>query len=179
LKSFRTEVTGAAYEHLHGVFGLRLRLGDECIVLTEYVALKGHPAPVDARSNDHWFQHIAIMVSDMERAYQWLRQHKVDGARFSRTATLAGLAPQRRWDHGLLLQRPGWSHAGDVRTDDLVHWQTALVVHDVGAAAHQARTGLWRWVSPGKVVLPDKHPGFSKGLLVRDPDGHVMQLVEP
>jgi catechol 2,3-dioxygenase-like lactoylglutathione lyase family enzyme len=77
LKSFRTEVTGAAYEHLQGVFGLRLRLGDECIVLTEYVALKGHPAPVDAHSNDHWFQHIAIMVSDMERAYQWLRQHKV------------------------------------------------------------------------------------------------------
>ena len=101
------------------------------------------------------------------------------GARFSRTATLAGLAPQRRWDHGLLLQRPGWSHAGDVRTDDLVHWQTTLVVHDVGAAAHQARTGLWRWVSPGKVVLPDKHPGLSKDLLVRDPDGHVMQLVEP
>ena len=79
------EVTGSAYEHLQGVFGLRmrvvrLRLGDEAIVLTEYLAPKGRPIPVDSRSNDRWFQHIAIIVSDMERAYGWLRQHKVEHA---------------------------------------------------------------------------------------------------
>src|SRR5215510_15583570 len=79
------EVAGDAYEHLEGVFGLRMRvvrmrLGDECIELTEYLAPRGRPIPVDSRSNDRWFQHIAIIVSDMERAYGWLRQHKVEHA---------------------------------------------------------------------------------------------------
>ena len=79
------EVAGEAYEHLEGVFGLRMRvvhmrLGDESIDLTEYLAPRGRPAPTDSRSHDHWFQHIAIIVSDMDRAYQWLRQHKVEHA---------------------------------------------------------------------------------------------------
>jgi hypothetical protein len=47
------EVTGSAYERLQGVFGLRLRvvrmrLGDECIELTEYLAPRGRPIPVDS-----------------------------------------------------------------------------------------------------------------------------------
>src|SRR3990172_9730606 len=84
-KVSETEVAGKEHERLHGVFGLRLRtarmrLGDEFIELTEYLAPKGRPAPVDARSNDRWFQHIAIIVSDMDRAYTWLRQNKVQHA---------------------------------------------------------------------------------------------------
>src|ERR1700757_2886925 len=80
-----TEVAGEEYEHLEGVFGLRIRvvrmrLGDEFIELTEYLAPKGRPIPVDSRSNDRWFQHIAIIVSDMDRAYSWLRQNKVEHA---------------------------------------------------------------------------------------------------
>src|SRR5216683_6069353 len=60
------EVAGENYEHLEGVFGLRMRvvrmrLGDESIELTEYLAPKGRPIPVDSRSNDLWFQHIAII----------------------------------------------------------------------------------------------------------------------
>ena len=79
------EVTGGAYEHLQGVFGLRMRvvrmqLGEESIELTEYLAPKGRPFPVDSRSHDRWFQHIAIIVSDMDQAYQWLRRHKVEHA---------------------------------------------------------------------------------------------------
>jgi len=79
------EVDGAAYEHLQGVFGLhtktaRMRLGDEFIELTEYLAPKGRQAPADTRSNDRWFQHIAIIVSDMDRAYRVLREHKVQHA---------------------------------------------------------------------------------------------------
>jgi catechol 2,3-dioxygenase-like lactoylglutathione lyase family enzyme len=35
---------------------------------------------VDARSNDRSFQHIAIITSDMDRAYAWLRQNKVQHA---------------------------------------------------------------------------------------------------
>ena len=79
------EVAGEAYEHLEGVFGVRMRvvrmrLGDEYIQLTEYLAPKGRPIPVDARSNDRSFQHIAIIVSDMDKAYAWLRQNKVEHA---------------------------------------------------------------------------------------------------
>src|SRR5258708_9382096 len=79
------EVAGENYEHLEGVFGLRMhvvrmRLGDESIELTEYLAPKGRPIPVDSRSNDRWFQHIAITVSNMHKAYAWLRQNKVEHA---------------------------------------------------------------------------------------------------
>ncbi len=79
------EVEGDGYERLTGVFGLRMRiarmkLGDESIELTEFLAPRGRPAPVDARSNDRWFQHIAVIVSDMDRAYRWLREHKVHHA---------------------------------------------------------------------------------------------------
>jgi catechol 2,3-dioxygenase-like lactoylglutathione lyase family enzyme len=85
------EVVGEAYEKLDGVFGARMRiarltLGDESLVLTEYLAPKGRPAPVDARSNDRWFQHVAIVVSDMDKAYAHLRAHKV---------THASTGPQR------------------------------------------------------------------------------------
>jgi catechol 2,3-dioxygenase-like lactoylglutathione lyase family enzyme len=76
------EVAGTDYEHLQGVFGLRmrvvrLRLGDEFIELTQYLAPEGRPIPVDSRSNDRWFQHLAIIVADMDRAYLHLRRHKV------------------------------------------------------------------------------------------------------
>jgi catechol 2,3-dioxygenase-like lactoylglutathione lyase family enzyme len=76
------EIAGTDYEHLQGLFGLRARtvrmkLGDESIELTQYLTPRGRPVPVDSRSNDRWFQHIAIIVSDMDRAYQWLRQNKV------------------------------------------------------------------------------------------------------
>jgi catechol 2,3-dioxygenase-like lactoylglutathione lyase family enzyme len=76
------EVHGAEYEKLQGVFGARMRvvrmkLGEEVIELTEYLAPEGRPIPLDSRSNDHWFQHIAVVVSDMDKAYQQLRAHKV------------------------------------------------------------------------------------------------------
>ncbi len=82
-KLCEVEVAGSEYEHLEGVFGLRmrvaqLRLGNESIELTEYIAPKGRPFPTDSRSQDRWFQHIAIIVSDINRAYEWLRQNKVE-----------------------------------------------------------------------------------------------------
>jgi len=66
------------YDYLTGVFGTRVRsatlqLGDERIELEQYLAPGGQPIPVDSRSNDLWFQHFAVVVSDMERAYEHLR----------------------------------------------------------------------------------------------------------
>jgi catechol 2,3-dioxygenase-like lactoylglutathione lyase family enzyme len=46
-----------------------LQLGDELIELMEYLNIKGKPIPKDSQSNDIWFQHLAIVVSDMDRAY--------------------------------------------------------------------------------------------------------------
>ncbi len=79
------EVYGPEFERLEGVFGARMRiamlqLGGEFIELTEYLAPRGRSIPEDARSNDRTFQHIAIIVSDMDRAYARLRQFKVQHA---------------------------------------------------------------------------------------------------
>ena len=56
---------------------VELQLGQETIELTEFLSAKGRSIPVDTRSNDRWFQHLAIVVSDMHRAYQHLRQHAI------------------------------------------------------------------------------------------------------
>jgi catechol 2,3-dioxygenase-like lactoylglutathione lyase family enzyme len=78
----RVEVHGPEVEHLFATFGLRLRqqrlrLGDERIDLVEVMTPAGRPIPPDSRSNDGWFQHVAIVVRDMERAYAHLRAHDV------------------------------------------------------------------------------------------------------
>ncbi|MGE3109363.1 MAG: VOC family protein [Phycisphaerales bacterium] len=76
------EVMGDNAERERGVFGVRarvarLRIGREAIELTQYLAPAGRPIPVDSRSNDGWFQHIAIVVSDMDAAYRRLRENGV------------------------------------------------------------------------------------------------------
>ena len=84
-KVSETEVAGSDYEHWEGLFGgrariVRMKLGDESIELTEYLAPKGRPFPADSRSNDGWFQHISIIVSDMNTAYERLRSKRVEYA---------------------------------------------------------------------------------------------------
>jgi catechol 2,3-dioxygenase-like lactoylglutathione lyase family enzyme len=81
-KKWETELSGADVEHLKGVFGVRvrvarLRLGSEEIELSEYLAPQGRPLPQDSRSNDLWFQHVAIVVRDIDETYKWLRAHHV------------------------------------------------------------------------------------------------------
>jgi catechol 2,3-dioxygenase-like lactoylglutathione lyase family enzyme len=76
------EVAGEGPEHLEGVFGVRMRvarvaLGDETLELTEYLAPHGRAIPEDTRADDCWFQHIAIVVRDMDRAYARLRERHV------------------------------------------------------------------------------------------------------
>jgi len=66
----------------------------------------------------------------------------------------------------------------DSHPTDLWHWQTTMVVPDVEVAAAQVY-GMGQIVSAGVVTLPDKSLGFTKGMVVRDPDGHAIQLVSP
>jgi catechol 2,3-dioxygenase-like lactoylglutathione lyase family enzyme len=84
--AFRTAATREAHEgsfdRLTGVFGTNvrvatLRLGRESIQLMEYRTPRGRPVPPDSKSNDPWFQHLAIVVSDMEAASARLMQYHV------------------------------------------------------------------------------------------------------
>ena len=81
----RAEVADENHARLYGVFGMRLAtatlaLGEERIELLEFLAPRGRPTPPDSKSNDAWFQHVAIIVSDMDRAYQHLRARHVEHA---------------------------------------------------------------------------------------------------
>lgn len=77
------EYRGESREKLQGLFGLncrvvKLQLGDEFIELTDYLTAGGRSIPEDAKSNDLFFQHIAIVVSDMEKAYGQLKKYNVE-----------------------------------------------------------------------------------------------------
>jgi catechol 2,3-dioxygenase-like lactoylglutathione lyase family enzyme len=54
-----------------------LSLGQECLDLTEYLFPRGALFPADSRGNDQWFEHIAIAVSDMDKAYAKLHEARV------------------------------------------------------------------------------------------------------
>lgn len=76
------ELYGDDYDKLQGFFGLRMRivrmqLGDETIELTQYLTSGGRDIPVDMKSNDLYFEHIAIVVSNMDEAYKHLRKYMV------------------------------------------------------------------------------------------------------
>jgi catechol 2,3-dioxygenase-like lactoylglutathione lyase family enzyme len=276
------EVLGTEYEQLQGLFGVRLRivkmrLGDEVIELTEYLTPKGRPFPIDSRSNDRWFQHIAIVTRDMDKAYQRLRSFKVQHAstapqtipawnkaaagirafyfrdpdgHYLETIYFPSDKGNPKWqkpnnalflgiDHtaiavantdnslkfyrdilglkvagesmnsgteqehlnnvqdarlritGLrspvgpgiefldyLQPKDGRSLPADARPNDLLHWQTTLVVKDTAAVSKKLRRHQTLFVSPKVVAIPKQSLGFKKGFLVRDPDGHTMRIVE-
>ena len=278
------EVSGREHELLTGVFGARLRiarltLGDEAIELMQFKAPVGRPYPPDTRANDRWFQHIAIIVSDMDRAYAHLN---------GRGVAHASTGPQRlpdwnkgaagiqahyfrdpeghfleilsfplgkgdpKWhvpragsplflgiDHtaivtsdtvralefyrstlGLNLAGAGVNYGVeqehlnnvfgarlrittlrapsgpgielldylapgdgrpapiDLRANDLAHWQTTLLTQGIAAVFDISLAKAFRLVSPDVVSLADTRLGFSRGVLVRDLDGHAMRLVE-
>jgi len=276
------EPTGEPYDTMQGVFGsrqrvVRLRLGEEFLELTEFLSSRGRPAPMDARSNDRWFQHVAIIVRDMDSAYARLRRFKVqrtstEPQRLPETIPAAAgirafyfrdpdghplevlqFPPDKgdpRWQRGqgrlflgidhtaivvgntaaslafyrdvlgfhvagesmnfgpeqerlnnvpgarlritglravagpgiefleYLNPRDGRAFPADERANDLVHWHTTVLVPDAQAAAGVLSRGGFRLISPGAVSLPDTALGFERGVRVRDPDGHVIQLVE-
>jgi catechol 2,3-dioxygenase-like lactoylglutathione lyase family enzyme len=277
------EVAGEDFEHLEGVFGLRMRivrmrLGSEEIELTQYVAPEGRPIPLDSRSNDRWFQHVAIIVSDMNAAYRTLREHHVRHASSGpqklpdwnpnaggieafyfkdpdgRPLEVLAFPPDKgdpKWhrlaasgrlflgiDHtaivvedtdeslrfyrdllGLrvagtsenygpeqerlnnvfgarlritalrapegpgielleyLAPRDGRPIPGDERSNDVAHWQTTLVTRDAPALARTLASGKAALVSPGVVEVGAIGYAFHSGFLVRDPDGHVLQVM--
>lgn len=77
------QLSGADEEQRTGVAKARVRrlelaLGSERLALRQFLAPSdGRPVPRDSHGNDLWFQHVAIVVRDMDRAYGWLRAHHV------------------------------------------------------------------------------------------------------
>lgn len=276
------EVWGEDYEHLQGIFGLRMRiarmkLGNEFIELTEYLTPKGRPIPPDSRSNDRWFQHIAIVVSNIDVAYKQLRKFNVQHAstapqeipRWNKAA--AGIKafyfkdpdghnleiiyfPKGKgdpkwqktdnklflgidhtaiviWNTGDSLKfyrdilgldavgksenygteqehlnnvfgarleitalravngpgieflqyispRDGRPVPIDQKTNDIASWQTTLAVKNLKVIERKLLNNGRLFISPGIVKLENYKLGFVKGLMVKDPDGHVMRIVE-
>ena len=76
-------VVGTEYDALTGVFNsnlhiVQLKLGEQIVELTQYVSPPtGRNIPVWSQSNDAWFQHMAIVVSDMDAAYKILQDNNV------------------------------------------------------------------------------------------------------
>ena len=76
-------VVGGEYDKMQGVFNtnmriIHLRLGEQIVELTQYVSPPtGRPIPVPSYSNDAWFQHLAIVVDDMDAAYKILQDNNV------------------------------------------------------------------------------------------------------
>lgn len=142
------EVFGDSYEKLYGVFGVRLRsvrlrLGDEFIELMQFQAPRGRLLPIDSRSNDRWFQHVAIIVSDMPRAYAVLREHHVG---------YASTAPQRL---------PDWNpNAGGIeafyfRDPDDNHLEVLAFPPGKGAAKWQRKDALFLGIDHTAIVVAD------------------------
>jgi catechol 2,3-dioxygenase-like lactoylglutathione lyase family enzyme len=76
-------VVGGEYAKMEGVFNanmriVHLKLGDQLVELTQYVSPStGRPIPTPSYSNDEWFEHIAIVVNDMDAAYKILQENHV------------------------------------------------------------------------------------------------------
>ena len=71
-------ITGKEYSQLAAIPDTNIRivtlkLGDELIELMQYLNIPSKPIPSDSQSNDLWFQHLAIAVSDLDRAYAHLK----------------------------------------------------------------------------------------------------------
>ena len=75
--------SGPEFDVLYRSNGVHVRavdlmLGNETIELLQFAGQPGAPVPADFHSNDLSFQHVAIIVSDMDKAYEVLRRNRVN-----------------------------------------------------------------------------------------------------
>ncbi|MGH9661955.1 MAG: VOC family protein, partial [Bryobacteraceae bacterium] len=152
------------------------------------------------RATDQLFlgiDHTAIVISNTEASLRFYRDvlglqvagesenygieqerlNNVFGARLRITALRAASGPGVEFLEYLAPQ-DGRPYPPDARSNDLVHWHTKLLGMSVEQAAHRLRKFRSAFVSTGAVELPDRKAGFRKSVMVRDPDGHAVQIVE-
>jgi catechol 2,3-dioxygenase-like lactoylglutathione lyase family enzyme len=75
-----------------------------------------------------------------------------------------------------LAPRDGRTYPAGARPNDLFHWQTTVVSADPGQMLRAVRTQNPSLVSDALVTLPEGG-GFPAAGLLRDPDGHALQVV--
>ena len=100
--------TASANAHIRVV---DLKLGDESIELMQFLGAAGAPVPADARSNDLSFQHVAIIVSDMDAGLRGAAAEP-RAVHLALSPDSAGVEPERRGHQGVLLPGPRWASAG-------------------------------------------------------------------
>ncbi|MGE3842972.1 MAG: VOC family protein [Vicinamibacterales bacterium] len=141
------------FELLTGLFGatariVKLRLGNEFVELTEFLAPKGRPIPDDMRANDRVFQHVAIVVRDMDRAYTWLRAHHVRHA---------STAPQRlpEWNPAAGGIRAFYFRDPDGHFLEVISFPQGKGNPSWQTAAADASTGLFLGIDHTAIVVND------------------------
>ena len=81
-----TTISGDALQKLFGIQDDQLslkvsyvKIGNESVQLLEFDSkMQGKIIPQDSRSNDLWFQHIAIVVKNMNKAYEHAYKNKIE-----------------------------------------------------------------------------------------------------
>jgi catechol 2,3-dioxygenase-like lactoylglutathione lyase family enzyme len=71
--------------------------------------------------------------------------------------------------------RDGRPAPPDLKANDVAHWQVTMAATGIERLLRPTR--LFQLVSPDVTRLDATRAGFSRGLLVRDPDGHGVRLV--
>ncbi|MEO1340520.1 MAG: glyoxalase, partial [Cyanobacteria bacterium J06635_13] len=66
----------------------------------------------------------------------------------------------------------------DSRACDLWHYQTVIEVDSLATLEAKLRAAPCQFISPGVVKMSGNELGFSQALSLRDPDGHVLHLVQ-
>jgi len=66
----------------------------------------------------------------------------------------------------------------DERPNDLVYWQTILVTRGLDRLLPLLDSAGVPRVANGPAEFPGRNLGFARGVLVRDPDGHVLELID-
>jgi hypothetical protein len=102
----------------------------------------------------------------------------VFGARLRITTLRAAAGPGIEFLE-YLTPRDGRPTPPDARANDLAHWQTALVAGDVEGVSRMLHGSTCALLSPGVVPLHEQDLGFTRALLIQDPDGHALGVIEP
>ena len=77
-----------------------------------------------------------------------------------------------------LVPRDGRPFPADARSNDLVHWQVRVVAVSPDEVLDRLNSRQSPVVSPAVVDIPNAPLGFNEGVLIRDPDGHCVEVVD-
>lgn len=105
---------------------------------------------------------------------------------FNDTCLVTAMMPPAAPPHVEFLQYKtppgGRPMPADTRANDLWHWQTTLVTADIAAVVERLRkAGDVQFITPDVVTIPREAQAqlrFRKAVMVRDPNGHALRLVE-